>query len=698
MSNSISIILGRAIKKAEQLPGIQAIRGGLVSIIPVLMIGSLALILKSLPVAAYQAFLKTGPGGVLNGVFTTIYNVTFGFLSIYMAICVSFFMEKNLGRRNSLGYGAVLVSVCSFLMATGFLTDSFEMDCLNASGMFVAILCSTLLSRAYLQLAERMGSGHIFSDGSDPFFSKVVFSILPVLIVLGLFALFNNLVCLVFQTANLWQLTNEFFRKLFVYAGEDFWGGLLYVLLSTFLWFFGIHGSDVLESANTGIFIPAAGANAAAVEAGMPATHLYTKTFFDVFVLMGGCGTLLCLLLALLLFSRRRSNRSLAKLAAFPMLFNINEIMVFGLPIIYNPVFFVPFLGTPLAAYLLAVAAAKLGLVPLTTGLVEWTTPIIIGGYEATGGSLAGVILQLVILAVGTALYAPFVKQYDCEKDRQARESLQDLVEIYQSYEAASREVCLTELDGVPGEVAKQLAGDLQKALAKQELYFLYQPQYNYAGKLFGAEALLRWKHPGLGLIYPPLIIKLAGEAGLLSSLERYIYLQVGREIQEVSDLVFSINATAVSLQDDSFVDFLVQTFPGALSGRAQICIEVTEQEAVAFNEAMSRRLAKLKANKFRLAVDDFSMGHTSLKYLQEGCFDEVKLDGSITKKVLTDGKVRDIISSVVFLSQAMKVTVVAEYVETSAQKEALAQLGCFNYQGYLYSPPVPLSKLRELV
>lgn len=680
-------------KRLELLPGIRAIRGGLVTIIPILMIGSFALIFKSLPLAPYQSFLKTGAGSVLGAAFELVYNAAFGFLSVYMALCVGFFMEKNMQARRAFGYGAALVSVCSFLIAVGFLTESFDVRALNASGMFIAILCSTVLSRLYLLLAGKFVNRRIFSDGSNPYFSKAIFAITPMMLVLGVFALFARLVCGLFHADNLWQLLADAFVSLFSYVGEDFWGGFLYVFLSTLMWFFGIHGSDVLESVNSGIFVPAANANVAAAAAGTAATHIYTKTFFDVFVLMGGCGTLICLLLSILLFSRRQSNRSLARIAAFPMLFNINEIMVFGLPIIYNPVFLIPFLSTPLAAYLIAAAATKLGLVPLTTGAVEWTTPIVIGGYEATG-SAAGVLLQLVILAAGTAIYTPFVRRYDREKDRQAAENLHELVRIYQAHEAMSREVTLTELEGVPGEVAKQLAGDLKKAIDRNELYFLYQPQFRYTGELFGAEALLRWKHSQLGLIYPPLIIKLAAESGNLGALERYIYTRVGGEIADVPDLLFSINATAVSLQDDGFVDFLVRSFPGARAGGARVCVEVTEQESISFNAEMSKRLAKLKANGFRLAIDDFSMGHTSLKYLQEGCFDEVKLDGAITKKVLTDANVRDIISSIVFLSQEMGVTVLAEYVETSAQRETLAKLGCYHYQGYLYSPPVPLEEL----
>jgi len=676
---------------------VRSIRGGLVTLIPILMIGSFALIFKSLPVPVYQDFLKTPVGSVLERVFTVVYNVTYGGLSVYMAACIGYYTERNEKVNGETGYGAVFVSMFTFLVSVGFLSENFELVSLNASGMFLAILCSTLFSHLYLKLSGKLHGWKLFTDGSDPYFNRAVCAIIPMLIVVVAFVLISDLICYASGTDNLWRFTAHVFTSLFIYVGEDFWGGLLFVVLSTVMWFFGIHGSDMLESVNVSIFLPAAKANAAAAASGMPVVHVYTKTFFDVFVLMGGCGTLICLLLSLLLFSQRRSSRSLAGIAAFPMLFNINEIMVFGLPIICNPTFFIPFVGTPLAAYLIASAALNLGLVPLTTTAVEWTTPIIIGGYEATG-SVAGVILQLVILGVGTAIYTPFVKKFDCEKAQEASASLDDLVDIYRAHEAMSRDVILTELEGVPGETAKRLVGDLKKAIVMDELFFLYQPQYNYSGRLFGAEALLRWNHPQLGMIYPPLIIKIAGEAGLLGTLEKYIYKRVGHEIEGMADAVISINVTAISLQDDRFIDFLIDRFPDAMAGKARICVEVTEQEALPSDQRMTDRLARLKENGFHLAIDDFSMGHTSLTYLQEGCFDEVKLDGALTRKILTDANVRDIISSILFLSDAMGVTVIAEYVETEAQKDALAGLGCFNYQGYLYSPPVPVAEFETLM
>lgn len=683
------------LSKIEKSKKILSIQHSFITIIPIIMIGSFALVLRSLPLPFYQKIFLTDVGRVLDVLLNYLYHATFGMISVYIAATNGYFMERNYKHHDSIGYGSVLLSVSSFLIAVGFLTEGFDIVSFSASGMLVAMLCSIFVSDVYIRLLGRFHEFHSFSDGSDPYFNKAISSIIPMVIVLIGFSIINYSLCTIFHSSNLWLLLAKAFTGLFSVIGENFWGGLLFVILSNLLWFFGVHGSNVLESVNKNIFVPATNSNIDAVANGLPATHMYTKTFFDVFVLIGGSGTLLCLLIAVFLFSKRRNNRSLAKVALFPMLFNVNEIMVFGFPIIYNPYILIPFIGTPLLSYLVAAFALKTGLVPLTTMSVEWTTPIFVGGYQSTG-SMAGAVLQLVILIMGVALYRPFVKLYDKEKKRQSMDNIIYLIDIYKENELQNKDDMLTELGGLPGTVAKQLAGDISLALENEEIYLLYQPQFSYSGEMIGAEALLRWNHTWFGFIYPPLIIKIATEAGILDKLEKYIFEKAKNEISRFPETLLSINVTTKSIQDDSFIDFLIETFPNGCAGKSRICIEITEQGSLSSSAELRTHLVHLKENGFKLAIDDFSMGHTSLKYLREGKFDEIKLDGSLSKVVLNDSNVRDIISSIVYLSKAQDFSVLAEYVETTEQRDVLASLGCLQYQGYLYSPPITLENLKQ--
>ena len=153
------------------------------------------------------------------------------------------------------------------------------------------------------------------------------------------------------------------------------------------MWFFGLHGSHILEAVAVHNF-------------GVTGNVVFSKAFYDVYVAMGGCGTTVSVLSALLLFFRKERTGKLAGLASFTVVFNLNEMLTFGIPIILNPIFVVPFMLVPLANFLITYAAIYSGLVPLLVSEVNWTTPIFLSGYQATG-SWAGAILQMVCLAVG---------------------------------------------------------------------------------------------------------------------------------------------------------------------------------------------------------------------------------------------------------------------------------------------------------
>lgn len=681
-------------RKIEASAFVKMIRDGLRMLIPVLTVGSFALILRSLPIDAYQVFINKFASGSLYNVFSIVYNATFGMLSVYMVISLSYCATRFGRDPSGTVIGAISSGLTAFFISVGFLTPSFEINALSPVGMFTAIICGIVAPQLYLFFSRRIPAVRLFSDGSEPTFNNAIKSLLPLTIVAVFFALINYAIDELFQVNNSFELLSIATNHLFRITGRGFVSGLLYILLSSVMWFFGIHGSDVLESVNITIFEPAIAINAAHVFQGLAPTEIFTKTFFDVFVLMGGCGSALSLLIAILLFSRRRSSRSVARMAAFPMLFNINELMIFGLPVAYNIVLLIPFIAVPITMFLISSAAMVFGLVPLTIHEVAWTTPVILGGYQATG-SLAGSVLQLVNLSIGVLIYMPFVKRYDKMRETEAKAHIDELVALHKENEALNRNVRLTDEKGSNGDVAKQLVNDLKSALARKELFLMYQPQSDPAGTCVGAEALLRWKHPVFGLIYPPLVIELAEESGILEEVERNVFLIAKSDMEKSGfDRHISVNVTSESLKSKGFIDFLLTTFPVARAGKAPICVEITEQRALLTNASVMETLCLLREKGFRLSIDDFSMGFTSLKYLQDGKFDEVKLDGSLVQSVTDSQRTRDIIASIVYLASSLKFSVVAEFVETRVQQKQLQQLGCLTYQGYLFSKPLPIEEL----
>lgn len=230
----------------------------------------------------------------------------------------------------------------------------------------VPIIGASALYLAFDKLFRKRNH-FLFSAGADREFDRMLSSLFPILCVAVVFAVFNQLVITISDKDSFRSLLAYAFDALFNHIPNGFFKGFFFVFLSSLLWFFGIHGSDTLEGVMQAHFAPGLLENQAAVEAGVDPTAVLTKEFFDCFVLMSGCGAAICLLIAIIAFSRNRAKRELGYTAAFPMIFNINELMVFGLPIILNPIMLVPFMAVPLISYSVAYLAITLGWVPMIT-------------------------------------------------------------------------------------------------------------------------------------------------------------------------------------------------------------------------------------------------------------------------------------------------------------------------------------------
>lgn len=682
---------------------IQALRDGLVAIIPVVMAGSFALTFKTLPIKAYQNFIHAVGGGFLVDIFSLIYSATFGMLSVYMVISVSYKISKALYGAAGSFQGAPIAALGCFSVLSGVFVPGGSFEAFGPTGINAALFSAIVGTVLYHKLLEKQKIGHrLFADGADVEFNSALSVILVVAAVIFICAAFNYLIVKLFDVSGLSELVSNILRDIFSHMGRTLPTSLLFMLLLNIMWTLGIHGNNMLEAVTQSLFIPAMAINQVAVADGKVPTEIFSKTFLDTFVLMGGCGATLSLLAAVLLFSKRRSNRRLSQFAAFPMLFNVNELMVYGLPVVFNPVLFIPFVGTPMVMLLTSYIAMRSGLVPLAAYPVAWTTPIIFSGYVVTG-SIRGSLLQLFNLVLGALIYKPFVQLYDSEKLYNTESVTNGLTELVKKCERENASVTLTELEDSKGGMARMLVEDLKYAIEANQLTLYYQPQHDASGRCFGVEGLLRWDHPIAGMLYPPLVIRIAEESGLLGQLEQQTVRHVLRDAKDIvrllgPDAKISVNVSGKTIQSEQFENFLNTICAEYDLNRYHICLEVTEQRALLLDRAGEERFARIRNMGFKLAIDDFSMGHTSIKYLEGSSFDIVKLDGSLVKELQYNSRVGEIISSIVGLSDSLGVSVLAEYVETEQQREMLERLGCTNYQGYLYSPAIPIDQLEKYV
>lgn len=701
----ISALTARLFKvndRIGQSPLLISIRRGLTYMIPLLLLGSIALIFLSLPIPEYQRMMAVSFGPRWKDLFGFIRDGTFNILSLIMVLNISYCYAVEYCERNRQNISPIItatVALCSFIALLGISRDEFALASFGPVGIFAAIVAATSSSVLFVKLST-LGFLRIqaFTGGANAAFQHAVTSIYPAAITITCFALLNQLLSTVFGIVDIQQSISGLFSSVFSGIESPFWGALLFILMIHVFWFFGMHGSNILEPVAQSLYIPALKANEISLAMGQPPQEITTKTFFDAFVLMGGCGATLCLILAILIFGKHKNQRRLAKMSLIPVIFNINELMVFGVPIVLNPVFLIPFLCIPVLLTATAYGAMYYGLVPLTHHAVEWTTPVFLSGYISTG-SLSGSFFQAFNLMLGTLCYLPFVRLLERMADIQMQDNLEKVYALFrQSEEMGMRSSLLTRHDDI-GTISRFLAADLEHDLCNGRLTLFYQPQVEHSGRVFGIEALLRWKHDAYGYIYPPLIIALAEESRLIDKLGSWIVNQACADLKKVHDaglteVEVSINISALQLENNGFTESLeAAVYRNGLQPR-DVMIEITERLALSGSKKIIDHIKAIKALGIKLAMDDFGMGHSSLLYLKEYDFDTVKLDGSLVREILSNSSCSNIISSIMFLGESLNYTVIAEYVENADQRERLHGLGCDRYQGYHYSKALPFGEL----
>lgn len=676
-----------------------ALRQGMVLAIPFLMAGSIALVIKSFPVEAYQTFLASFLGGTVCQLLNLVYQSTLGALSLVLLITISYSYGREKDAERAVLYP--LVAVCSYIACVyGAETDA-PLDIFGPPWIFTVLVVSLGSAALFYRLLKfRPLKNRQYTEGADVLFNRALTAIWPAVLVVAFFSLVNVLLNQLLGTIALQSVGSEWFLWLFEKIGRNFGGALLYVFFIHVLWFFGIHGSNMLDAVAKQFFEGGLLINQQLLEQGTAPTEVYSKTFLDAFVLMGGCGTCICLVIAMLLVCRKKNNRRLAKIGCFPVIFNVSELMVFGFPVVLNPIMVVPFLLTPLVLTCISSLATVLGLVPMAVHSVEWTTPVLISGYVATG-SLAGSVLQAVNILVGVLLYMPFVRMAESRQTKRMQENIQRLNDMVRHGESRGAIPSLFTAERQLANTAKMLASDLRFATRHGDLELYYQPQIQDDGTPFGGEALLRWKHSTVGFLYPPLVIALAKEDHFLDELGLLLIEWTCRDLEILTKrfgpmLKLSVNISPDQLAQPDFTLKVQEILDRYDFPREYLGFEVTEQVALNSTPAMHDSLEQLRQMGVQIIMDDFGMGHSSMSYLQNTSFQIVKLDGSLIRQLMENQRSASIIRSIQQLADSLGFRLLAEYVETAEQRDKLMELGCTIYQGYLYSPAIPFEDFQK--
>ncbi|MGC6767493.1 PTS sugar transporter subunit IIC [Enterococcus sp. LJL51] len=395
---------------------LKAISNGLMATLPVNIIGSLALLLAVLPIEGWKNFIASiNIGGYLSAG----YSMTVGVISIYAAFLVG---HRLATEFNQSAVPAGIVSLFAFLMMTPLVTleetTTLDMSKLGAGGLFTAMICGLVFARIYCFILEKNIA--IKMPAGVPQFVTDTFAGLIPAIISGFIAI---IISWLFSFTSYGSFSDFIYQILAtpLQSLSSSVGSLLFiVLIQMVLWFFGIHGSLVVGSFVTALYLPMDVQNMDALSAGAARSDLpniLSKSFYDLFAGIGGAGGTLALIIVILLVAKSKQARTVANLSAVPGLFTINEPMIFGLPLILNPIMAIPFILTPLVQTLVAYIAIWSGLFPRLSGIqVPFGTPIFLNGFLAGGWQIA--LLQLICVLAGCLLYLPFVKILDKEKVR----------------------------------------------------------------------------------------------------------------------------------------------------------------------------------------------------------------------------------------------------------------------------------------
>jgi EAL domain-containing protein (putative c-di-GMP-specific phosphodiesterase class I) len=248
------------------------------------------------------------------------------------------------------------------------------------------------------------------------------------------------------------------------------------------------------------------------------------------------------------------------------------------------------------------------------------------------------------------------------------------------------------------------LEHDLRHALAQDELLLYYQPQVDRQDRIVGAEVLLRWKHPVRGMVLPSDFIPLAEETGLIRSMGTWVLETACAQLRrwadhaDFHDLTISVNVSAHQFRQPDFVQH-VQTIVRATGANPRLLkLELTESLMVNSVQETVDKMEALHADGIAFSLDDFGTGYSSLSYLQRLPLDQLKIDQSFVRDLLVDSKDAAIAQTVVNLAQNLGLSVIAEGVETRAQRDFLSHIGCHAYQGYFFGRPCPLLEFEQLL
>ena len=391
---------------------VNGIRRAFIMMMPLLMIGSLFLMITAFPLPAYQRGMASLLGENWKDIFDIPVSATFNLIALF----VSFLVAQQLAKQFELDSIAVgLLSLASFLILTPLGNTSefgqvITFTWLGSKGMFVAMVIGVVTVKIFHFFVKRDILVKM-PDGVPPEVIKSFEALIPGTVILA-----TALLLRVGMEHTSYGTIHDFVYKMLALPlralGTSYIGSILTVFAISILWSVGINSGSMVNGFVRPFWLENQAENIAALQAGQPLPHVITEQFFDM-IFMGGAGATLSLLLAIVIFAKSKHIKSVGAIGIVPGIFNINEPVLFGLPIILNPIMLIPFNIVPIVMVTTQYIAMNIGLVSKPLGVAfPWPTPAVISGF-ITVGDLSGALIQIVNLIIGAMIYLPFLRIID---------------------------------------------------------------------------------------------------------------------------------------------------------------------------------------------------------------------------------------------------------------------------------------------
>lgn len=392
---------------------LSSIQYGMMATMPLMMVGAFCCVISDFPLDAYQNFMY----GIFGEFWyewnwTYVNSATMGICSIAVIIATTY----ELARQDEVnGIPAIICAMMSYFMLLAFTSDGsgYAFSEFSATNLFLALIVSIITELIYATCIKKNLTIKM-PESVPAFVSQQFAAVIPAVICVVL-SLFIRAIVMATAWENVSTMIYAILQAPLTNLGTSFVGTIVCTILNSLIWLFGIHGTNVVMTVWTPLWQAARAANLEVFTTSAEALRPYivTDSFADMIIFLSGTGLTLPLVIEMIFMCKSERIKAIGKTALIPGIFNVNEPVIFGLPIVLNPIMLIPFILSPVVCVCVAYFSMVVGIVPRPTGVpVPWTLPAPFGGFLLTN-SWTGGVLQIILFLISGLIYYPFIKILD---------------------------------------------------------------------------------------------------------------------------------------------------------------------------------------------------------------------------------------------------------------------------------------------